>query len=194
MNLVFFDLETGGLDRFRHPVIQFAAIAVELDSWQVLEEVEWKILFDEAEADPQALEANCYDRETWKRDGLARPVAMGSIADFFRRHADVEKISKAGKPYTIARLCGHNAARFDGDFLAEWFKSAGVFCPAGCYECLDTLQLARWRAITDPSFKPENFKLETLAAYLGIDPGSSHDALSDVRTTVELARWLMGRA
>lgn len=29
--IVFFDLETGGLDPVRHPVIQFAGVAVEVE-------------------------------------------------------------------------------------------------------------------------------------------------------------------
>lgn len=42
--MVFFDLETGGLDPGRDPIIQFAAIAGE--DWEIVEELEIKLEFE----------------------------------------------------------------------------------------------------------------------------------------------------
>lgn len=93
--LVVMDLETGGLDHQRHPVIQFAAIAVDHE-WRELDALELKVLFDEASAEPVALGLNGYDSDVWKRDGLLPDVARARIAAFLRRHATIEKKAKAG--------------------------------------------------------------------------------------------------
>lgn len=185
--LIVFDVETGGLDPNRHPVIQFAGIAVD-DVWAELEALEVKVRFDESAADAEALAVNHYDRETWEREAVAQPIARGMIADFMRRHATLRKLSRSHKPYTVARLAAHNA-RFDAEFLAAWFKRTNEFLPGACYEALCTLDLARWVSFVRRS-APLDHKLGTLCALLGIEHGDAHDALADVRATVEVARRL----
>ncbi len=187
--IVVFDVETGGLDPNRHPVIQFAAIACD-GLWGEVESMELKIKFDPKTADPKALEVNHYNPEVWATEAVAESRALDWIAQFFRRHATVSKISAQKKPYTVARICAHNAP-FDSGFLAAWFKRAGVFCPAACFEPLCTLNLARWLTLGAPN-PPANHKLGTLCEWLGIDlpAEEAHDALADVRATVQLARML----
>lgn len=186
--LVIFDLETSGLDESRHEVIQFAAVAVD-DGWRELEALEIKVHFDASSADRQALEINGYDQAVWEMSAVSPAVARGHIADFLRRHATLEKKSKRGNPYTVARLCGHNASNFDGRFLAAWFKRAEQFLPAACFEALDTLALARWASFVTPP-GPKDHKLGSLCEWLGIEHGGQHEALADVRATVEVARRL----
>lgn len=186
--LVVLDLETSGLDEARHEVIQFAAIAVD-GEWRELECIEMKVDFDEAAADEKALALNGYDREVWRKESLRPPIARGRIADFLRRHATLEKVSRSGKPYTVARVCGHNASTFDGRFLAAWFKRSEQFLPAACFEALDTLALARWASFVTPP-GPKDHKLGSLCEWLGIVHGGEHEALADVRATVEVARRL----
>lgn len=190
--LVVFDVETGGLDPARHPIIQFAAVAVDVAAdWKELEALELKLLFDENAAEKQALEVNHYDPDVWRREGVLQPLAYRRISDFLRRHATLRKVSaKSGKPYEVARLCGHNG-RFDGDFLAATFKRAGLFLPAACFEVLDTLALARWVSMVSPP-GPTDHKLGSLCAWMGIELLDAHDALADVRATCELARRLLG--
>lgn len=189
--LVFFDLETGGLDPQRHPVTQFAAIAVD-DQFNELGSIELKIDFDPKTADPEALKLNGYDAEIWRTTAIRADAALGKIADFLKRHATVEKTSqRSGRPYRVARLAGHNAAEFDARFLQALFKREGQFLPAE-YRALDTVQLAAWYYLHRPD-APENLKLETLVGHLGIQrDGDAHEALSDVRACVEVARrlWL----
>lgn len=187
--LTFFDIETSGLDESRHEICQFAAIAVDAN-WRELESIELKVTIDETKADRGALEINGYDPALWALEARSPAVARGRIADFLRRHATMDKVSKAGKPYTVARLCGHNASTFDGRFLAAWFKRAGEFLPGACFECLDTLALARWVTYCHPC-PPADHKLGTLCAWLGIEHVEAHDALGDVRATAELARRLI---
>lgn len=188
--IVFFDVETGGLDPLRHPIIQFAAVVLD-ETWREVEALEMKIAFDISKAEPGALDVNHFDPDVWKRDAVHANGARDRVADLFRRNATFGKISTMGRPYTVARLAAHNAP-FDCGFLTEWFKAAGMFCPAACYEPLDTLSLARWASL-GVSQGPENHKLESLCRWLGIEHGGAHDALADVRATVEVARVLCGR-
>lgn len=189
--LVFFDLETGGLDPHRHPVTQFAAIAVD-DEFSELDSLELKLQFDPKAADPEALKLNGYDPEVWRSDALRTVDALPRISAFLKKHATVDKVSqKSGKPYRVARLAGHNAAEFDARFLQALFKREGQFLPAE-YRALDTVQLAAWHFLVRLDVEPENLKLETLVGHLGIErSGVAHDALSDVRACVALARQIL---
>lgn len=176
--IVFFDLETGGLDPLRHPIIQLAAVAVD---------AKW----NESTAEPEALAVNSFDAKVWEREAVGQLEAMERTADLFRRHATMQKISAKGRPYSVARLAAHNAP-FDCGFLVQWFKSAGMFCPAACFEPLDTLSLARWASLGAKD-GPENHELESLCQWLGIELDGAHDALADVRATVQVARVLTQR-
>jgi len=187
--LVVLDLETSGLREGYHDVIQFAAVAVD-EEWHELDAMELKLFFDLERADPRALEINGYDPEVWKREAVAPAIGRGRIADFLRKHATVSKISQRTKrSYTVARVCGHNAANFDGPFLAAWFKRESQFLPAACFEALDTLALARWASFVGHCPPPDH-KLGTVCEWLGVELVQAHRALDDVRATVEVARRL----
>lgn len=186
--LVCFDLETTGLSEVEHEVCQFAAVALD-EQWNELDSLELKVHFDIKKADARALEINGFDVAVWMRDAVSPAVARGRIADFLRKHATLTKTSKAGRPYTVARVCGHNAASFDGRFLAAWFKRADQFLPAACFEALDTLALARWASFVCPP-GPRDHKLGSICEWLGIEHGGQHRALEDVRATAEVARRL----
>ena len=65
-----------------------------------------------------------------------------------------------------------------------------MYCPAD-WRVLDTLQLAQWWYFATGKKRPANFRLETLCGEFGIElEGEAHDALVDVRATLELAREL----
>lgn len=191
--LVVFDVETSGLDPEKHEVIQFAAVA--LQDWFPVDELELKVQFDLAKASPDALEMNSYEPEAWK-GAIPQAQAVAKIASFLKRNASWTKTSKAGKTYAVARLCAHNA-RFDCEFLGAMFRRAAAFCPAALYEPLDTLALARWVTFCDIVYKPDSppadHKLGTLLAHFEIKAeGDAHDALADVRSTAELAKFFAG--
>lgn len=189
--IVFFDLETGGLDRDRHPIIQLAAIAVETKTWTELETLELLIQFDPATADQKALEINHYDAERWKREGVDAKEAMERLSLMLKRHSVIPMKSQRGNQYLVAKLAGHNAATFDGPFLFAWYKRAGEFLPADP-RVLCTMQLAGWdAAFRDPA--PKSLKLADCCAHMGVEMAKAHDALSDVRATVALARALATR-
>lgn len=182
---VAFDFETGGLED-RHPEIQLAAIAVE--EWAEVAVFEAKIQFCESLADPEALKLNRYDAEVWSRDSRPENRVVAEFADFLKRHAHLEMVSKnTGRPYKVARLCGHNAATFDAPRLQRMFKRHRAFLPAS-FQVLDTIQLALWRSAMGQTFP--SFALGMLCNELGIESDGAHDALADVRMCVEVARRL----
>jgi len=184
--IVFFDLESGGLDPEKHAIIQFAAIAVSDDLLEEHETLELKMLFPQSSATAEALEVNSYDPEVWAREGIPPREAEPRISSFLRRHATVQKVSAKGKAYSIARLAGHNAAAFDVPFLRAWYRRRDKFSPFS-WHALDTLSLAIW---TLRHRDVRSFKLADLCKFYGIELAEAHDALADVRATLELARAL----
>ena len=189
MSLIFFDFESGGLLPHQ-PEIQLAAIAVSSD-WKELESGEWKIQFDEAKADPEALKLNHYDRKAWADYAVPETKAVQEFGQFLKRHASIQLISKrTGNPYSVARLAGHNAVTFDGPRLKAMFERQKAFLPAHPI-VMDTLQFALWES-RRRGMEPKSFKLGDLCEALAIPFGAdAHDALYDVRASIALAKGLM---
>lgn len=183
---IYFDFETGGLQA-HHPNIQLAAIAVDQD-FSVLGEMECKIQFDESKAEPEALKINHYSPEEWK-NAVPERFALSKFAAFLEPFKCIPMVSKrTGKEYSVAKLAGHNAATFDGPRLKEAFQRNQIFLPADPrVRC--TCQRAMWW-FDERGERPADFKLETLCKYFGIDTAGNHDAFTDVRLTIELAKAL----
>lgn len=185
--LVFIDLETTGLEPWR-PVMQVAAVAVARNLAE-LEHFEAKVQFPTKWADPAALRKVHYSPAIWRREARpARQVAQ-ELAAFLTRHATVDMVSAEGRPYRVAQIVAHNAA-FDGAFLRNWFDRLDLFFP-GHFRMLCTVQRAVWLFQEDTSLTPpDDYKLGTLCQYFGVRlrPEEAHDALNDVRATVQLYR------
>jgi DNA polymerase III epsilon subunit-like protein len=187
--LVFFDLETGGLDPKRHPIIQIAAIAVD-SGLEVLEAFEAKIQFDKKKASARSLRKNHYNPGVWAREAREPREIAADFSDFLRRHATVPAVSGKGESYRLAQLVAHNAA-FDGPFLFAWFATLNQFLPAR-RQVLCTLQLALWYFVLTREAPPANHQLATLCAHFCIPfhAASAHEALADAAATVGLFRAL----
>jgi DNA polymerase III epsilon subunit-like protein len=183
MITVYFDFETGGVHD-DEPNIQLAAIAVDND-FHELASFEQKIAFNEADANPQALQINHYDRAQWT-DAKPPAEAARLFAQWLRPFACVEKISRQGTPYSVARLAGHNAAVFDAPRLRRMFAEAQLFCPVDLH-VRDTLQRALWH-FDDQRIEPASFRLTELCKHFGIPVDGAHDALTDVRLAIAVAR------
>lgn len=187
---VFIDFETGGTET-EHPNIQVAAIAVR--GWKEVESFERKIDFDPAACEPEALALNGYTHQAWAGADDEADVAR-ELAEFFGRHSDLRLIAaKTGRPYTVARLAAHNAA-FDVPRLRAMMERAGVRYFGACWWYpLCTLNRALWH-YHDRDDGPPDYRLETLAAHLGLpSPGKAHDALADVRTAAAVVQALEAR-
>lgn len=191
MRLIFFDLETGGMSGKTHAITQYASVVVDTD-FNVLEELEIKIKFKEENADPKALEVNHYDRAVWAEQAISPKDARKRILQQFNKYKDKTNLSaRTGKTYKVAQLAGHNAHKFDRPFLGDWWERLGnpTWCPAD-WRVLDTQMLAHWYCHVHGT-EPENMKLETLCDFFDIKvEGPAHDALVDVRMTIELAKHL----
>ena len=188
--LVFLDLETGGLEHTR-PIIQIAAISVSSESLRERESIELKVQFDKRLAHPNALSKNSYSDLLWESEAIEPTAAARQLSAFLRRHATFDVIAHDGNTYRLAQLVAHNAS-FDGPFIQAWYRRLGQYCPAR-YQVLCTLQRAIWW-FGENRFEtpPTNFKLQTLCEYFGVilKDENAHDAMADVRATLELYRAL----
>lgn len=183
---VYFDLETGGLE-IHHPDIQIAAIAIDESTWTEIDSFERKIVFPEAAADPDALLVNHYDRDVWAQEAKAEIQVVIEFARFLNRYRSLYMTSKrTGKTYTVAKLVAHYAD-FDGLRLQRLFRRHDEFLPADLrVRC--TCQRAIWFFDSRGIPPPEDFQLATLCRYFGIPAPAAHEALTDVRLTISLAK------
>ena len=187
--LIFFDLETGGIDPKRHPIIQLAAIAVD-EHLEVLEAFEAKILFNARQAKAHSLRKNHYHPGVWANDAREAKSVAQDFSEFLRRHASVPALSAQGKPYKVAQLVAHNAA-FDGPFLTAWYDKLKLYLPARRL-VLCTMQLAMWHFVSGEESAPANYQLATLCEHFDVPfhAASAHDALGDASATVQLFQAL----
>lgn len=186
---VFFDLETTGLSPWKNEIVQIAAVVVDDKTMKELATYEQKVAFCVEDANPEALKVINWEarKEEWDRRAVHRYKAVWSFKDFLKKHATVRKTSKKGHEYKVAQMAGHNAAGFDMPFISAAFKKEREFFP-GDYHCIDTMvmaQVCRWLG----KLRTRDLKLETLYKELtGERLEGAHDALADVRATVEIAR------
>ena len=184
---LFYDLETFGRDPRRTRIAQFAAIRTDLELNPVGEPVS---LFcqpaDDLLPSPAATLITGITPQRARAEGLRE-------ADFMARIAE-----ELGQPQTCA--LGYNSIRFDDEFVRfglyrnfhdpyerEWRNGNSR------WDLLDVLRLAEalrpggleWPQREDGA---PSFKLEHLAAANGVREGEAHEALSDVRALIGLAR------
>lgn len=173
MVLVFFDLETSGLDPTRHRITQLAAATEAGVAFEV------KVRFQESLAEPGALRLGWYDRGAWDREAVDLATALDRFDAWF---ASVEPV-----PWN-RKLAGHFAAEFDKPFLLAAYKSLGRRFPAD-FRIQDTMQLALWLL---PGRR--SYKLGDLCRDLcGIEVRKADGAPGDVRATIALVRELRKR-
>ena len=188
--IVFFDLETGGLDPRRHPIIQIGAVAVDADL-AAIESFEVKVEFSRKKANRNSLRKNHYQPGVWARQAATPRAAAERFAEFLRRHATVPMMASDGAMYHVAQLAAHNAA-FDGPFLQVWFARLKIYLPTGRH-VLCTMQRAMWHSRERPDEpRPRNFKLATLCEHFGVPlhAAAAHEALADAEATAALYRRL----
>jgi len=186
---IFVDIESAGLCS-RSPIIQLAAVAVQSGSYKELDTIDMLIQFEMKDVkNLRSLGITKFSPSRWQQYAIPEQVAAEKFAIFLRRHSTVEKKSKQGKVYRIARLAAHNSA-FDGRMLENWYKRLGIFYPA-TLRTLCTEQKARWFYEDNGGLvPPDNYQLVTLARHLQLQHQPDHTALQDIRATVELARVL----
>ncbi len=185
--LVFVDIELVAVGR-RRAILQIAAIAVSR-SLVEQESFEAKIRLDESRFRPMSVRNRHFDLAQWRQEGRSPKAVAFDFARFLTRHSSAVVPGADGRPLIVAQLVAHNA-EFDGVFLREWFEGLRLFFPAS-YRIFCTLHRAMWYFHEDRAMMPpRDFKLGTLCRHFGVpfNDYEAHDALTDVRATVELYR------
>ena len=205
---VWFDLETTGLshpipgvgiqdDPAQDEIIQLAAIATGgAPGFEETDRFEVKIwptdngLGRMERGHAETGFAFRFNKAEWAppRSYTVTPACL-QFKDFLDRHKTVKRISKAGKPYYVAQLAGHNISKFDIPFLFATFKKQGMFLPAS-RQGLDTLTIWPWLEACGADVPP-TLKLEDLCKRYKIKLDNAHDAMADVEATVELGRRII---
>ncbi len=187
MSLYWHDYETFGIDPARDRPAQFAGIRTD-EELNVIGEplvIYCKPSFDSL-PQPESCLVTHITPQTAEREGLI----------------EAEFISKIERELAYPGTCGvgYNSIRFDDEFTRNilyrnFFDPYAREWQNGCsrWDIIDMMRLVR-------AFRPEgmewplgadgkpSFRLEELTAANGISHESAHDALSDVRATIDLAR------
>lgn len=191
MFVCFFDLETTNRVPAKAEIIQIAAIVFEIlnNDCREIQTFERKLQFDIDKADPEALEKNCYDEATWKREAIPQSTALIEFDKFVKPYKDVKRISnRTGRPFYCLATGGHNIISYDLPILRKWYDKHNGFCPCDFQMCFDSLELAKSKIYIEHDFpeKPVDLKLETLCEYFKIPLLDAHDATADIRGTARL--------
>lgn len=196
--IVFFDLETGGLDKDKHPVTQVAMVSVDAQTFEETGSYTARILFDEATTEKEALDRNHYDAALWAAEGIAAEKAVNDMVTFLRGHSTHRMLStRTGNWYTVALAGGHNISNFDLPFLFAWVERVcvaanrkPVFLPFARYG-IDTMTLAALYSARVCATALDDHRLGTLANQFGIKIEKEHDAMHDIRANIQVARALL---
>lgn len=174
----FYDLETTGFSHNRHSIIQLAA-HIEVDG-AIQETLNLDIQpHPKAEITKSALKVNGKTED----EILLYPPHEEVYKELIKILGKyVERFDRTDKMY----LVGYNNRSFDDHFLRKFFELNGDsfinswFWP----DTIDVMVLAAEYLKYDRPLM-DNFKLGTVAKYLGIemDPSKLHDALYDVDLT-----------
>ncbi len=189
VSFLFYDLETFGADPRRSRIAQFAAIRTDLGLNQIDEPISFFVRpADDLLPSPVATLITGITPQQALRDGVNESEAFARIFE------------EMARPETCT--LGYNSLRFDDEFIRhglfrnfhdayerEW---RGGNCR---WDLLDVLRLAHalrpdgiaWPQREDGA---TSFRLEHLAIANDVRSGDAHEALSDVRALIGLARKL----
>jgi len=180
--IFYFDCETTGVDHKVNGIIQLAFV-LEIDG-EIVEEQDIRMRpFNRDIIEPLALEVNKITMEQIQT--FEHPlIAYEQILQIFNKHID--KFNKDDKFFPA----GFNV-RFDIDFFSEFWKKAskdkyglGSYCN---WRSIDPLPVIYF-LVENGILSLENYKLSTVCEYFGITLDDAHDALADIKATIELIR------
>ncbi len=187
-SFLFYDLETFGADPRRSRIAQFAAIRTD----EALNEIDQPIDFlvrpaDDLLPSPDATLVTGLSPQRARAEGVSEAEAFARIFE------------EMAQPQTCT--LGYNSLRFDDEFVRfglyrNFFDAYEREWRGGNsrWDLLDALRLMHalrpdgiaWPQREDG--KGPSFKLEHLALANGVRAGDAHEALSDVRALIGLAR------
>lgn len=187
--IVWYDYETFGINPAFDRPAQFAAIRTDEDLNEIEEPVE---IFCKPSDDflphPQAVLITGITPQQCQRQGVTEYEFMRRINDMF----------------SVANTCvaGYNSIRFDDEvtryglyrnffdpYAREWQNGNSRWDLLDIARCVYALRPEGINWPKNEEGKP-SFKLEHLTAANGLDHGKAHDAVSDVRATIALAKLI----
>lgn len=184
-NYCVLDCETGGLDRKKNPITQFAAIILdgrtlkELDRWETFVKP-----YDGKVIEKQALQHTMVSMSDINA-GISKKEFAATAKTWFASHQAKAKIPEMGRLVMV----GHNVIPFDRPFLDECFAEFGWSCDDYFYPGgIDTLPLAKlvWGVKGD-----EKINLGACLGYAKLKLTDAHGAMNDVEGNADLLRWFM---
>lgn len=178
MKILFFDIETTGLNHWEHGIHQISGI-IDIDGKEV-ERFDFKVRpVQTAKIDYQALSVSGVSHS----DIMAYPDAMSikrKIDDILADY--VNKYDRKDKFF----LAGYNNAHFDNAFLRKFFtdNNDNFFGSYFWSSSLDVMVLAAKKLASQRSEMPD-FKLRTVAEKMGIaiEENRLHDSSYDIEIT-----------
>lgn len=190
-NIVCIDCETGGFSPQKNPLTQISFIAI--DSVNLQELVRFDTLIKPYD------ESLYITKEASELTGITLDMCKSKGRDLKEVLEEMNGIFKSLKvSYYIPHLLGHNL-NFDLMYLTNGYDR--VYGPnsgkCGVNKLFDfvlsavedTMLLARKKFVNN---EVADFKLNTLAAYIGYENTHAHNALADVETTIEVYKYLIG--
>ena len=188
-SLYWYDLETTGIDPRWDRIVQFAGLRTDLDLQPIGDELCLYVrLADDVLPDPDATLVTGITPQRANREGVSEWQALQQIEHCLRQ------------PGTCA--LGYNSLRFDDEFLRyglyrnlldpyarEWQQGNSRWDLLDLVRATGALRREGIVWPLDDEGLPV-YKLEALSAANGREHGQAHDALSDVRATVALARLI----
>lgn len=187
-SFLFYDLETYGADPRRSRIAQFAAIRTDENLEEIDEPTDFLVRpADDLLPSPDATLVTGLAPQRALAEGVPEAEAFARIFE------------EMSRPQTCT--LGYNSLRFDDEFVRyglyrnfhdpyerEW---RGGNCRWDLLDVLRLMHALRPDGIAWPQRedgKGTSFKLEHLAAANGVRVGDAHEALSDVRALIGLAR------
>ncbi|MDE2813821.1 MAG: exonuclease domain-containing protein [Gemmatimonadota bacterium] len=193
MSFVIYDVETTGLKKSFDQIVQFAAIRTD-STLKITDEFQIRCrLMPHVIPSPEAMHVT----------GLLIDQLLDTSLP--SHYAMVTEVRRTLESWCPSLFLGYNSLSFDEEFLRQAF-----------YQCLyrpyltntrgsaraDVLNLCRLTAALRPDvvtpaideYGRTVFKLKALAEANGIAPSSSHNAMADVSTTLELCKLIRHRA
>lgn len=183
----WYDLETSGTDPRWDRIVQFAGFRTDLDLNSIGDEYSTYVrLPDDVLPDPQATLITGITPERTQREGTSEFEALDRIHALFAR------------PGTC--VAGFNSLRFDDEFIRfglyrmlmdpyqrEWRNDNSRWDIIDLVRATGALRRDGINWPTNEEGLP-SYRLEEMTRANDLDHGQAHDALSDVRATVALAR------
>lgn len=188
----WYDLETSGTDPRWDRIVQFAGLRTDPDLNEIGDtECTYVSLPDDVLPNPDASRVTGITPDVTHARGITEWQALSRVSELFsRRHTCV---------------AGYNSLRFDDEFVRHGFYRTLLDPYArewqhgnSRWDLIDLVRAAgalRRDGIEWPRDEEglQVYRLERLTEVNGIEHGRAHDALSDVRATVALARLIKDR-